>query len=72
MWLTEAEAAAELRVSLNTLRRRRKVDGLPHVRLGRRVLYDRDELEQYLREHANNNKASADKEDVNYFSGEEK
>ena len=48
-WITEAEAAELLRVSLNTLRRRRKADALPHVRLGRRVLYDRDQLDEYIR-----------------------
>lgn len=52
-WLSEREAADHLRVSVNTLRRRRRESaslggGVPYVQWGRRILYERSELDRYL------------------------
>jgi hypothetical protein len=62
-WLTEREAADHLRVSINTLRRRRRESdslggGVPYSRLGRRILYERSELDRYLLDQAGRRAAS--------------
>lgn len=46
--LTESEAAAVLRMSVKTLKRRRAAGQISHVRDGRRVLYRREHVEAYL------------------------
>lgn len=52
-WLNEREAAAYLGMSPLTLYRRRKsARSVPHVREGGRVMYDRDQLDEYMRAHA--------------------
>jgi excisionase family DNA binding protein len=46
--LTIAETAEELRVSPSMVRKLIAVDGLPHVRLGSRVIVPREDLEAWL------------------------
>lgn len=46
--LTEPEAAAALRMSTNTLKRRRAAGQISYTRNGRRVLYRREHLDAYL------------------------
>ncbi|WP_420555766.1 helix-turn-helix domain-containing protein [Roseovarius sp.] len=46
--LTEPEAAAVLRMSTKTLKRRRSAGQIGHTRNGRRVLYRRAHLDEYL------------------------
>ena len=43
-WLTRQEAARHLKISVRSLDRL----GLPRANLGRRVLYDRQELDHYV------------------------
>ena len=43
-WLTRQEASRHLRISVRSLDRL----GLPRANLGRRVLYDRQELDKYV------------------------
>ena len=49
-WLTQGELAAELRVSMDTLRRwaARRI-GPPSIKLGSRVLYRRESVREWLR-----------------------
>jgi putative molybdopterin biosynthesis protein len=47
--LTAREAAAFLRISERNLHAKTKTLQVPHVRLGRRVLYPRSELEAWIR-----------------------
>lgn len=49
-WLTQAELAAEMRVSVDTLRRwgARRI-GPPSIKLGMRVLYRRESVREWLR-----------------------
>jgi excisionase family DNA binding protein len=46
--LTISETAEELRVSPSMVRKLIAVDGLPHVRLGSRVIVPREDLEAWL------------------------
>jgi len=48
--LTPAEAAEELRVSVSMIHKLIHVQGLPHIRLGRRVIIPRDRLEKWMEE----------------------
>lgn len=48
MLLTTVEAAEYLRVHPSTIRRWTQVPGVPQVRLGGRVLFDRDELDAWI------------------------
>ena len=50
--LAEREAAARLRLSVHTLRQwRHRTQGVPWVRLGRRVFYDEAALAAYVAEN---------------------
>lgn len=46
--LTIQETAAELRVSPSMVRKLIVTDGLPHVRLGKRVIVRRPDLEAWI------------------------
>lgn len=46
--LTIQETAAELRVSPSMVRKLIAVDGLPHIRLGSRVIVPREQLERWM------------------------
>lgn len=46
--LTEAEAAARLRISTKTLKRRRAAGQISYTRSGRRILYRWQHIEDYL------------------------
>ena len=46
--LTIAETAEELRVSPSMVRKLIAVDGLPHIRLGSRVIVPREQLERWM------------------------
>lgn len=49
-WLTQAELAKELRVSVDTLRRwAGRRSGPPSIKLGMRVLYRRESVREWLR-----------------------
>jgi len=50
-WLSEKEAGFYLGVSCNTLARDRMTGkiGIPYSRLGRRVMYNCDELDSFMR-----------------------
>ncbi|HMQ92847.1 MAG TPA: helix-turn-helix domain-containing protein [Amaricoccus sp.] len=51
-WLTRAELAAELGMAADTLRRwATKRIGPPHVRMGQRVLYRKDAVREWRRDH---------------------
>lgn len=50
--LTAQEAADYLRMSLPWVRLRTTDGTLPHVRLGRRVVYSRLALDQFVAEHS--------------------
>lgn len=49
-WLTQGDLAAELRISVDTLRRwaARRI-GPPSIKLGARVLYRRESVREWLR-----------------------
>lgn len=47
-YLTAIEAAEYLRVSLSWLRRATRAREVPHAMLGRRRLYDRQDLDAYV------------------------
>jgi hypothetical protein len=64
-FLTQAEAAAELKVCERTLDRWRTLgEGPPITRLGRRILYRRSSLQAWLRgrEHHERNRDGAERE----------
>jgi len=46
--LTIQETAQELRVSPSMVRKLIAVDGLPHIRLGSRVIVPREQLERWM------------------------
>ena len=50
--LNAREAAVYLRMSLPWVRLRTTDGTLPHARLGRRVVYRKTELDQFVREHS--------------------
>ncbi len=47
--LTQSEAAEYLRVSVKTLQRETRAGRVPASRIGRRLLYTVDDLDEYLR-----------------------
>lgn len=55
-YLKAPEAAAYLRVSVDLLNKDRmtKLHGIPFLRIGRRILYDRVSLDAWLAERAEN------------------
>lgn len=48
--LTEAEAAARLRVCTRTLRKERQAGRLTYVRIGTKVLYSPDDLNRFIKD----------------------
>ncbi|MHC4469527.1 MAG: helix-turn-helix domain-containing protein [Planctomycetota bacterium] len=48
-YLTAPEAAAYMKVSLSWLRKKTASGELPHSKLGHRVVYDREDLDEYIR-----------------------
>jgi excisionase family DNA binding protein len=48
-WLTAAQAAGYIRCSVSRIRTLTVTGDLPHHRDGRRTLYHRDELDEYVR-----------------------
>lgn len=48
-WLSATEAAQYLRCPLSRIRRLRMTGDLPHEKDGSRVLYNRDELDAFIR-----------------------
>ena len=52
--MSEPEAAAALGLKVHVLRDYRLAGLVPHVRLGRRVLYSREALAEFLRRAARN------------------
>ena len=48
-WLTAADAAEHLAAPLSRVRKLTATGELPHHKEGRRVLYNRDELDNYVR-----------------------
>lgn len=51
-WLTSAEAADHLRMSLDGLHRLTGAGAVPHVKQGNRLLFDREELDEWLKAHS--------------------
>ena len=51
-WLTTAEAAEHLRMSVDALHRLTAGRQVPHVRQGGRLIFDVHELDKWLQEHA--------------------
>lgn len=50
-WLTSAEAAERVRLSLDGLHRLTAAGAIPHVKQGGRLLFHADELDDWLRLH---------------------
>jgi excisionase family DNA binding protein len=48
-WMTASEAAAYLRCPVSRVRKLTMCDDIPHERDGRRVLYHRDRLDEFIR-----------------------
>ena len=48
--LTVREVAAELRISPSMVRKLIAVDGLPHIRLGSRIIVRRADLDSWIEE----------------------
>ncbi len=51
--LTKSEAAHELRISENTLTAWVKAGRVPYIRIGRKYLFSRDELNRFLKGQCN-------------------
>jgi excisionase family DNA binding protein len=49
-WLTVQEAAELLRVPVSWLYERTRTNSVPHVKLGKYLRFDRDELDAWLEE----------------------
>ena len=49
-YLTPAEAAEYLRMSLSWVRKATRAGALPHAQLGWRLVYDRKDLDEFVRE----------------------
>ena len=50
--LTEKEVQREYKINIRTLQRERTLGiGLPYIKLGRRIRYQRGTIEQYLKEY---------------------
>ena len=52
--LTIKEVAEKLRISESTVRNMVRVDQMPHVRIGKRIIIDREQLELWLRSRMHN------------------
>lgn len=48
-WMTAAEAAAYIRAPLSRVRKLTMIHAIPYYKEGRRVLYDRAELDIWVR-----------------------
>jgi excisionase family DNA binding protein len=49
--MTRAEVISYLRISNMTLHRLMKAHGLPYIKLGKRVLFRRADIDKYLEAH---------------------
>lgn len=49
-WMTSAEASSYIRAPLSRIRKLTMTGEIPHHRDGRRVLFHRDELDQFIRD----------------------
>lgn len=49
--LTEREFSKAIGVSISTVRSLRRAGVIPHVRVGRRVLYTRDDVAEFFNAH---------------------
>jgi excisionase family DNA binding protein len=52
--LTIAEVSEKLKVSESTVRTMVRCDGMPHVRIGKRIIIDSQQLELWLRDRLHN------------------
>lgn len=53
-WLTPNEVSSMLKVSLKTLHGYREVYGLPYSRIGDKIFFSADDLEDFLIKHKRN------------------